>query len=111
MKCRRALVAMTLLASSVAWSAIAPLPARVQPITAPPGSHAFLAADHQAVPLDLAAQGYVEEEFLVAGNAGIYDWPDGREPVARAHGPYATRILVRRPRDARKFSGTVIVEG
>lgn len=24
---------------------------------------------------------------------GIYDWPEGREPVARAHGPYATRIL------------------
>ena len=32
-------------------------------------------------------------------------------PVARAHGPYATRILVRRPRDAHRFSGTVIVEG
>ena len=106
-----AALAAALLASAGALGAPAPLPERVQRITGPPGSHAFLAADHQAVPIDLGALGYVEEEYLVGGNAGIYDWPEGREPVARAHGPYATRILVRRPRDARKSSGTVIVEG
>ncbi|HMA10771.1 MAG TPA: alpha/beta hydrolase domain-containing protein, partial [Steroidobacteraceae bacterium] len=104
------LVAAALLACAASRAAPAPLPQRVQQL-AGPGSHAFLAADHQAVPIDLAAQGYMEEEYLVAGTAGIYDWPDGREPVARAQGPYATRILVRRPRDARRFSGTVIVEG
>jgi streptogramin lyase len=104
------LMAAVLVGTS-AWCAPAPLPQRVQMIQAPPGSHAFLAADHQAVPLDLLAQGYMEEEFLIAGTAGLYDWPDGREPVAKAQGPYATRILVRRPRDARRFSGTVIVEG
>jgi streptogramin lyase len=109
---RRAALGITLaLLASEALGAPAPLPQRVQRIEGPPGSHAFLAADHQAVPIDLGALGYVEEEFLVAGTAGIYDWPDGREPVARVHGPYATRILVRRPRDARRFSGTVIVEG
>jgi streptogramin lyase len=100
-----------LLVSEAVGAAPAALPEKVQPLTGPPGSHAFLASDHQAIPLDLAAQGYVEEEYLIAGTAGIYDWPDGREPVARARGPYATRILVRRPRDARRFSGTVIVEG
>ena len=100
-----------LLTGATVTGAPAPLPQRVQQISGPACSHAFLAAGQQAVPLDLAAQGYVEEEYLVAGTAGIYDWPDGREPVARAQGPYATRILVRRPRDARRFSGTVIVEG
>jgi streptogramin lyase len=104
-------LAVTMLACSAVCSAPAPLPQRVQPLTGPPGSHAFLASERQAVPVDLKALGYVEEEYLIAGTAGIYDWPDGREPIARAQGPYATRILVRRPVNARRFSGTVIVEG
>lgn len=100
-----------LLTSPLAVGATAALPERVQSLDAAPGSHPFLAAAHQAVPLNLAAQGYVEEEFLVAGTAGVYDWPRDAAPVARAHGPYATRIMVRRPSDLRRFSGTVIVEG
>jgi len=100
-----------LFAATQVWAAPAELPQRVEPLPALPDSHPFLAAEHQAVPLDLAALGYVEEEYLIAGSAGIYDWPDGAAPVAKATGRYTTRILVRRPRQARKFSGTVIVEG
>lgn len=107
----RCLAAAALLVVHPLWAAPAPLPQRVQALPALPGSHAFLAADHQAVPLDLAALDYVEEEYLVAGTAGVYDWPEGSEPVALAAGPYATRILVRRPREASRSSGTVIVEG
>ena len=75
------------LASAMAGAGPAPLPECVSPLTGPPGSHAFLAAAHQAVPFDLAAVGYVEEEFLIAGNAGLYDWPNGCTPVAQAQGP------------------------
>ena len=105
------LALLGLLASPLAFAARAPLPEQVRPLAGPAGSHPFLAAAHQAVPYDLAAQGYVEEEFLVAGTAGIYDWPRAGAPVALAQGPYVTRILVRRPRELRRFSGTVIVEG
>lgn len=74
-------------------------------------SHAFLASAHLRRPIDLAAQGFVEEEFLVTGNARVFDWPEGQGgPQVLAEGPYTTRILVRRPREAARFNGTAIVE-
>ncbi len=79
------------------------------PVTA--GSYPFGAADHTRVPQDLRAIGYVEEEFLVAGTANVYDWPEPGPAVVRtAAVPYVTRVLVRRPRDRARFSGSVIVE-
>ncbi len=64
---------------------------------------------------DLADVGYVEEEYLVAGNANIYEYVDevAQRPdvrVATANVPYVTRILVRKPCDASRFNGTVLVE-
>jgi hypothetical protein len=61
---------------------------------------------------DLARHHYVEQEFALSGAAGRYRITDpGRdaEPVDAGH-PYRTRLLVRRPRDATRFSGTVVVE-
>lgn len=74
-------------------------------------THAFLAAARQQEPLDLADFNYMEEEYLVSGRAGVYDWPGdaGLEPLA--HGSYVTRILVRRPAQDEDFSGVTIVEG
>ena len=65
---------------------------------------------------ELTSAGYVEEEFFVEGDASAYDFTgtpgaDGRWSVATtgsAH--YKTRFLVRRPSDAEKFNGTVLVE-
>lgn len=75
-------------------------------------SHAFLASSHLRRPVDLNARGYIEEEFLVSGNGRVFDWParPGEGPQVLAEGPYVTRILVRRPRDAARFNGTAIVE-
>ncbi len=46
---------------------------------------------------DLAAVGYVQQEYFISGSIA-----DGT--------PYTTRILVRRPADPKKFSGMVIAE-
>ena len=55
--------------------------------------------------------GYVEEEFLISGAANVYDWPKlGPATVRVANAPYTTRVLVRRPINRTKFSGTVAVE-
>lgn len=65
---------------------------------------------------DLAALGYVEDEFVLSGDATSYRLlgdrtADGRWSVEAADtAPYATRILVRRPADGTEFSGTVVVE-
>ena len=75
------MVLLGLLAPSWGCAAAAPLPERVQPLAGGADSHAFLAAAHQSVPYDLAAQGYVEEEFLIAGTAGVYDWPGDAAPA------------------------------
>jgi putative intracellular protease/amidase len=63
--------------------------------------------------LDLAKQGYVEQEFFIEGVARSYDIP--RDQMANASGsatthPYKTRIVVRRPAATGKFNGTAIVE-
>jgi hypothetical protein len=66
--------------------------------------------------VDLAAVGYVEEEFFVKGIARAFepdgDWGvDGIWPVKEvSSADYKTRILVRRPTDASDFSGVVVVE-
>lgn len=66
--------------------------------------------------IDLAEHGYVEEEYLVSGDAVAYEpvgtlVDDGRWEVQETTtAPYTTRILVRRPADAAEFNGTVVVE-
>jgi hypothetical protein len=63
------------------------------------------------MPQDLKAMGYVEEEFLISGTANVYDWPKpGPATVRAANAPYTTRVLVRRPMNRARFSGTVAVE-
>jgi hypothetical protein len=65
---------------------------------------------------DLSALGYTETEYLVTGTATSYELQgergsDGRWSVTPgAESPFRTRILVRRPLDTARFSGTVVVE-
>lgn len=81
------------------------------PIPATAESHPFLAEDHNLQPLNLSQVGYVEEEFLVSGTANVYDSAsDGSLKVKTPNAPYTTRILVRRPADAARFNGSVVVE-
>jgi hypothetical protein len=104
------------------------LPRISAPLPETATSYAFSGSLHQERPLDLQRFGYVETEYFVSGEARVYDWAE--TPAARssfnvpaapgmparfnvrvlARGPYTTRILVRRPADDRRFSGTVIVE-
>ena len=79
------------------------------PVTA--GSYPFGAADHQMLPQDLAAIGYVEEEYLVSGLSNVYTWPEtGPAEVITPDAPYTTRVLVRRPASSDQFSGNAVVE-
>ena len=73
-------------------------------------SHAFLSSAHLKKPLDLSRYGYVEKEYLISGQARVFDWSDGPAQKVLGQGPYTTRILVRRPKDLRRFNGTAIVE-
>ncbi|WP_284740665.1 alpha/beta hydrolase domain-containing protein [Amycolatopsis sp. RTGN1] len=67
--------------------------------------------------LDLAGRGYVEQEYLLSGQADTYAqdglWTDdGRwaTHVATTGNPYTTRMVVVRPGDPARFTGTVVVE-
>src|ERR1700735_5793631 len=71
----------------------------------PSHNYPFFASNH-----DLAAHGYIEEEFFIKGTANTYDTPDmAIGTVKDSDHPYLTRIVVRRP-DAAHFNGTVLVE-
>ena len=65
---------------------------------------------------DLAALGYCEEEYFLSGRAQAFQidgarGSDGRWSVSPAgSAAYTTRLVVRRPLDPDRFSGTVAVE-
>ncbi len=68
-----------------------------------------------AHPLDLAANGYEEQEYFAAGTATAFKGDsmpsDGKWTISpTTSAAYKTRILVRRPTDPAHFNGTVIVE-
>lgn len=86
------------------------LPTVSGPLTVSPVSYPFLASDHDSTPIDPAARGYVEQEYLISGRANLYSWPNLDTLTVGATGLYTTRILIRRPADPARFSGSVRVE-
>ena len=65
---------------------------------------------------DLGARGYVEDEYLLSGEAERYaiigsQTPDGKWTLdAGERRPFVTRLFVRRPKDPARFNGTIVVE-
>jgi hypothetical protein len=69
-------------------------------------NYLFFASDHP-----LAVNGYIEEEYFIAGTANRYTSSGTATGTVQDSGhPYTTRIVVRRPADKAKFNGTVLVE-
>ncbi len=66
---------------------------------------------YSASAMGLAEQGYLEEEFFIAGTANRYSTPEmeNGEIIASGH-PYRSRLIVRRPTNAERFNGIVVVE-
>src|SRR5437867_4913949 len=103
---------LVLLIMSLTASAATPNPAVTGPVAAkgiPGGSahdYTFFATNH-----DLAIHGYIEEEFFIQGAANRYNTPAQTTGTIIDSGhPYKTRVVVRRPADAKRFNGTVLVE-
>lgn len=67
--------------------------------------------------IDLAAKGYVEEEFFLSGEATTYAMAPGAEmgrdgkwrASPKGKVPFKTRLLVYRPADPARFNGTAVV--
>jgi hypothetical protein len=64
---------------------------------------------------NLAASGYMEQEYFASGTAHAFKATsspsNGRLVIApTTSAPYETRIIVRRPSSPKKFNGTVLVE-
>jgi hypothetical protein len=71
-----------------------------------PGNTPFFAAI-----TDLAAHGYVEDEYFVSGTANIYQYDaDLNIEVMTPDVPYTTRIMIRRPANPADFNGVVVFE-
>jgi hypothetical protein len=69
-------------------------------------NYTFFATNHE-----LAVHGYIEEEFFIEGTANRYTTPaQTTGTVIDGNHPYKTRVVVRRPADAKRFNGTVLVE-
>jgi hypothetical protein len=108
---RRRLSVFACLASAAWAQPLVPVPKSSGAIPATATSFPFGAAARNVVPVDLSRAGYVEEEFFLSGAANVYDWAaGGAVSIRTANAPYTDRILLRRPADPGRFSGTVIVE-
>ena len=60
---------------------------------------------------NLAAVGYVEEEYFYEGAASRFDTAAGQPASVAGTGQrYKTRMIIRRPISARKFNGVVLAE-
>src|SRR5438045_5518408 len=114
--------ASTLIIFAPSASGVVPTPSVIGPIPSDvPGSpdhnYPFFSTD-----MVLSDFGYVEQEFFFDGTANRYDAPApsggignnaASAPTANivASGyPYRSRLLVRRPIDAARFNGVVVVE-
>lgn len=83
----------------------------IGPIAADPPGHSSKNSIYSASAIDLQSAGYLEEEYFIRGTANRYEL-GGLDTGAIVDGghPYLTRLVVRRPRDARQFNGVVVVE-
>jgi hypothetical protein len=99
---KKLFIGSLLLAGGQLLQAAAPDPVlvatpRAKLLTTTATSRPFLSSARAQQPVDLATRGYVESEVAVRGQTS-------------STGAWATRLVVRRPADARRFSGRVIVE-
>src|SRR5688500_1545990 len=97
---RRTIVASLILivlgAADYAWTATPPIPAISGPIAGPGRMYPDPPVSVTPNAVKVEDFPYVTEEYFVSGTI--------------AEAPYATRIIVRRPRNAAAFSGTVVSE-
>ena len=80
------------------------------PIAVTETSHPFSAMAYAREPLDIATYGYIEEEYFISGTANVYEEVKDELKVKYTDQAYKNRILVRKPSDARKFSGRVFMD-
>lgn len=107
------LAALIIMTGMTVWAAPVATPKVTGPIPSPakPGdpsrNYPFFSAKHLVEKYD-----YVEEEFFVEGLAVQYLRDGERTATVASGGPHAykTRVIVRRPKSASKFNGTVILE-
>ena len=90
------LILMVVGAADYAWTATPPVPAISGPVAAPGRMYPDPPVSVTPDAVKVEDFPYVTEEYFVSGTIG--------------DAPYATRIVVRRPRNAGAFSGTVVAE-
>jgi hypothetical protein len=96
-----------------------PTPTVAGPIPSTPSDFPFIADGFGPEPP--VPSGYEENEYFVSGRAKLYEYsatgvrviapcPTSAGPLGCRNLPYTTRMLVKRPIDPGRFSGTVIIE-
>src|SRR5437762_530902 len=82
-------VALPLTFAQSPRTAATPLPTVTGPLPVTATSYPFMAASRTLGAPDLPKLGYVEEEYIVSGNANVYDWlADGSLKVLASNGIY-----------------------
>ena len=89
------------------------LPTVSGPIPVTADSQIYGAADVPGASVypDLAAHGYLEEEYFLSGKANVYGYDEHQSLVLKQREvPYTTQLIVRKPKDPGAFSGNIQFE-
>ena len=81
------------------------------PIPVTEKSHPYCAMAFSRCRMDLSRYGYVEEEYFLSGKANVYDLDENGQIYVKYESlPYKNRILVRRPKNEKDYSGRVLMD-
>ncbi|PCJ26380.1 MAG: hypothetical protein COA96_05085 [SAR86 cluster bacterium] len=104
-------IALAMVFASLSSWAEVPNATITGPIAADEASSGSLNMIYNATGIELAANGYIEEEYFIEGRANRYSSSEleNAEILDQGH-RYKTRLIVRRPESAADFNGIVVVE-
>lgn len=84
----------------------------IGPIEVNENSHPFSSMKYARELIDVSKYGFVEEEYFISDLANVYDFDEDKKIVYiyQEEIPYTTRILVRRPKDKKDFTGRCYID-
>lgn len=97
--------------NKIIQKSITAIPQTEGPIPCSETSHPFCAMSYSRIPINVEDYGYIEEEYFLESTANVYDKdPNDNPKVIETNIPYKNRIIVRRPKDQKHFSGRIYVD-
>lgn len=82
----------------------------IGPIEVTENSHPFSSMKFSREIIHLEDYNFIEEEYFIEDRANVYDLKNNQVEIFKEDLPFTTRILVRRPKNSKDFTGILYVD-